>query len=135
MSSERGRYRTKQQEEVLDFLKGHRGCFMTVEQVTEALRRAGSSVGKTTVYRALDRFTDDGVLSEIPSNESDPVRFGYIEDDSGAKLVCMRCHQVQTMHCADLETFLGHVENDHGFKLDSQKTVLYGICESCEQEE
>ncbi len=37
------------------------------------------------------------------------------------------------MHCDELNGIKEHLEEHHGFRLNSMRTVFYGICEDCEK--
>ena len=130
MAARQPRYHTKQQDAVYEFVTATPGVYLTVDQIADGLRDAGKQVGRTTVYRALERFASDGALSAIPSNGSDPIRYGYVELD-GAKLVCTQCHRVTFVDCDDLHGFIDHIEKHHQFHLHPHSTVLYGLCCDC----
>lgn len=114
-------------------MKAAPGRFMTVDETTAMLGRAGTPVGRTTVYRALERFSEDGLVSKIPSSEGEPVRYGYVDNAIDARLVCVDCHTVEPLVCEDLNAFVEHISVDHGFFLDRCRTVFYGVCGSCEK--
>ena len=63
--SERGRYKTKQQDLILECLKKQKWRFLTVSQFMDCLREKGVVVGQTTVYRVLERMVDDGKMMKI----------------------------------------------------------------------
>lgn len=133
--AERGRYRTKQQEIILDCLKNQKEIFCTVEQFMERLHREGIHVGQTTVYRALERLTEDGVVVKIPSVEGSKAQFRYIGEEVSrnvGKLVCLKCGCIIPLECSRLTAFYQHIHEDHGFQLDEQRMILYGYCSQCQ---
>ena len=65
--AERVRYRTKQQELIRDCLEKHSDRFVTAEQCMDCLKAEGIHVGQTTVYRALDRLTEENAVIKIPA--------------------------------------------------------------------
>ena len=44
---------------------------------------------------------------------------------------CEKCGALIHLHCHELEAIERHIFAQHGFKLDSMKTVFYGVCEQC----
>ena len=54
----RSSYRTRQREEILDFLKCREGSHVTAAGLHEEMNRAGIRIGLTTVYRTLDKLAD-----------------------------------------------------------------------------
>ncbi len=132
---ERGRYRTKQQEIILSCLKKQKETFCTVEQFMQWLHRDGIHVGQTTVYRALERLTEDGVVVKIPSVDGSKAQFRYIGEEINwnvGKLVCLKCGSMIPLECSRLDAFYEHIYEDHGFQLDQQRMVLYGYCSQCQ---
>ena len=49
-------YTTKQSTEILDFLRNNKDKHLTAEEVYYSLRQGGSNIGRTTVYRHLERL-------------------------------------------------------------------------------
>lgn len=134
--AERGRYRTKQQEIILGCLKKQKEVFCTVEQFIECLRRDGIHVGQTTVYRALERLTEDGVVIKIPSVDGSRAQFKYIGEEkccNVGKLVCLKCGCIIPLECSRLDEFSRHIHEEHEFKLDQLHMVLYGCCSKCQK--
>ena len=133
--AERGRYRTKQQEIILSCLKKQKETFCTVEQFMQWLHRDGIHVGQTTVYRALERLTEDGVVVKIPSVDGSKAQFKYIGEEINCnvgKLVCLKCGSMIPLECSRLDAFYEHIHEDHGFLLDHRHMVLYGYGSQCQ---
>ncbi len=134
--AERGRYRTKQQEIILSCLKKQKEVFCTVEQFIECLRHDGIHVGQTTVYRALERLTEDGAVIKIPSVDGSKAQFRYVGEEISSnvgKLVCLKCGCIIPLECSRLDEFSRHIHEEHEFELDQQHMVLYGCCSRCQK--
>ncbi len=133
--AERGRYRTKQQQQILDGLK-MQDAFLTVEQLIDYLHGQGLQVGQTTVYRALDRLTQDGLVIKIPSVNGSKAQYRYLGEESHSepgKLVCLNCGHVLPLKCDMLDSFAAHIRAAHGFSLAGQYLILYGYCDECRE--
>lgn len=134
--AERGRYKTKQQEFILDCLKRQESRFLTVNEFMECLRKEGLSVSQTTVYRGLERLADEKKVMKLPADDGGNARYCFAEEgelSKSGKLVCQRCGRFIPLECSKLEEFLEHIYEEHGFELDRQHTVLYGCCERCRE--
>ena len=83
--SERGRYRTKQQEIILNCLKKQESRFLTVEQFMDRLREEGVHVGQTTIYRGLERLAEDGEVMKLPSEDGSRIRYCYADKEELGK--------------------------------------------------
>lgn len=132
---ERGRYRTKQQECILECLRQQQEEFCSVEKFMDYLQAAGMSVSQTTVYRALDRLTEEGLVAKIPSVNGSRAQYRYIgeEETLHGKLVCLKCGRTIPLTCSRLVSFTKHIGEEHQFVIDHHRTVLYGYCSSCSE--
>ena len=71
--SEIGGYKTRQRERILRLLTENAGRHLSVDEVVDHLRGQGEPVGKSTVYRYLDRLVEQGL-----------VRRYFVEERTGA---------------------------------------------------
>ena len=46
-------------------------------------------------------------------------------------LKCEGCGRLIHVECDELAKIASHMEKEHGFAVDSSKTVFYGICREC----
>ena len=87
--AERGRYKTKQQDLILECLKKQKWRFLTVSQFMDCLREKGVVVGQTTVYRVLERMVDDGKMMKLPMEDGTKVRYCFAGEEDWDKLVVL----------------------------------------------
>lgn len=136
MTVKRGRYTTRQQEAVFNYMSNNSGISITVDEIYDGLLQDGVKVGKTTVYRALERIQTDGQVILVPDIQGGPARYCYMADnDDGTCMVCLGCHKVYPLACHGLDDFKEHVEDEHGFMIEPQRTILFGWCDRCSCEE
>ena len=134
--AERGRYKTKQQEIILDCLKKQKLRFITVDQFMKYLAEENVTVGYTTVYRSLERLAEEGRVIKLPTEDGAKIRYCFADEDAlgkPGKLVCLQCGRFIPLECSKLEEFLEHIYEEHGFEPDRQRTILYGYCISCKK--
>lgn len=134
--AERGRYKTKQQEIILECLERQKSRFLTIEQFMDCLRKEGFSVGQTTVYRGLERLADEGQVMRLPAEDGAKIRYCYAGEEElskPGKLVCLQCGRFFPLECSKMDSFLKHIYEEHGFEPDRQNIILYGCCESCKK--
>ena len=136
MTNKRGRYITRQQEAVYNYMKCNPGVSVTVDEIYDGLLKQGEKVGKTTVYRALERIQTDGCVVLVPDIQGGPARYCYMSDnEDGICMVCLGCHKVYPLACYGLDDFKEHVEGEHGFMIEPQRTILFGWCNRCSNKE
>ncbi|MCD7866615.1 MAG: transcriptional repressor [Clostridiales bacterium] len=119
-------------------LKKQEGTFLSVEHCMELLHSDGIHIGQTTVYRTLERLTQDETVVKIPSVDGAPALYCYVGEAAEAgqgKLVCLKCGSSYPMHCGCMDSFSRHIQEEHFFTLDQQHTILYGYCKNCMRED
>lgn len=130
----RRRYRTRQQQLILEYLKECGDAGVTVESIWTSLQDRGAKVGQTTVYRGLERLAEEHIVIKIPSADGNCAQYRYLGESapaSSGKLVCLKCNRTYPLECTKLETLTQHIQADHQFEIDPRYTVLYGCCAGC----
>ncbi len=132
------RNNTKQSTERLELLKENKNRQMTADGVYSEMRLKGSTVGRTTVYRHLDKLYADGVVRRFLTGENSAACFQYIDNPKHCHnhyhLRCNKCGKLIHTDCDFLNELAGDIKDEHSFYLDTEKTVIYGVCERCAKE-
>ena len=135
----KGQYNTKQREELLGYLSSVAGEHVTVNDVVKHFEASGKKIGTTTVYRHLEKMVEEGIVKKYLLEPGVPACFSYIDVEKECHhsncfhLMCTECGTLIHMHCDELEETERHIFEHHKFKIDSRRTVLYGICENCQK--
>lgn len=128
-------YKTKQREYILTFFKENAGKHFTADDIFEYLKSQGNGVGKSTVYRYLDKLEKDKMVRKYVSDNGSSACFEFISNnehcDEHFHFKCSSCGTLLHIDCNYLCDLNNHVMSHHNFEIDYSKTVLYGICESC----
>ncbi len=130
-------YNTKQKKELTDYLKSVNGEHVTVNDICEHFKKMGIPIGMTTIYRHLERMTEEGCVNKYIIDSNSPACFEYIsanahgDDHTCFHCKCDKCGRLIHLHSKQLEDIKKHLEEDHSFYLNSFKTVFYGICKDC----
>jgi len=135
----RGTYKTKQNSELLDYLKTIEGKHFTVADIHEHFQNEGKNIGTTTIYRNLEKLVEEGLVSKYTIDPGAPACFEYVSPDkhvhnatgSCFHLRCEVCEQLIHLDCDELFEINSHIMEEHNFKVNPMRTVIYGICESC----
>ena len=139
--SQRSNYKTKQKESMIDYLAEREGEHITAQEVCDHFKDKGLPIGQSTVYRQLEKLVDEGVLNKYIIDANSPACFEYMRADShGACEVCFhakceKCGKLIHLHCDEMIGIAKHLFDEHAFKLDAKRTVLYGLCSECSKEE
>lgn len=130
-------YNTKQKSVILDFLKKNKGKHFTIDEIVSSLTEKGVSIGKTTVYRYMEKLTDDLCVRKYEISKNDSACYEYVGDSknnlcsSHYHLKCIKCSKLFHINCHILNTIDEHILNEHNFVVDNTKTVFYGLCQNC----
>lgn len=131
----KGGYRTRQQDELLHFLKENPGMHHTAAQIRDHFARQDQPIGTATIYRQLERFVEDGTVRKYLLETGDSACYEYVGRGSGCSghfhCKCERCGRLIHMDCEELKEIREHLLTHHGFEWNSGKTVFYGICDQC----
>lgn len=135
---EKGQYKTRQREEIIAYLCSVPGQHITVNDVCRYFEKSGKKIGTTTVYRHLEKLVDEGCVKKYVLELGTPACFEYIDPENNCQkpncfhLKCTGCGKLIHLHCDELEATEHHIFEHHNFKIDPQRTVLYGLCEECQ---
>lgn len=133
----KSQYKTRQREVLIQYFKALNSEHVSAADVCDYFKKCGETIGQSTVYRQLERLVDEGVLNKYSFDPTAPACFEYVgEDAHGTAGTCFHCRcekcgKLIHLHCDELEGISEHLLKEHGFKLNSMRTVLYGICEDC----
>lgn len=130
-------YKTKQRQLILDCLINNKEKHLTADDVIDYLKDKGNPVGKTTIYRYLDKLVAEGYVRRYFVEEGVSSCYQYIEGEKCHEhfhLKCVGCGSLMHLECNYIESLQEHISNNHKFKVDNLKTVFYGRCEGCEDD-
>lgn len=129
------KYRTKQRDEILRFFEENKEKCFSAREVCSFVK-----AGEATVFRTISKLTTDGKLKRFKGDssrgESAYYRYNSCRDNDGhIHLMCEECGELIHMDCDFIKEVLSHFSTHHKFAVDCEKTVIYGICDSCRAEE
>lgn len=132
-------YKTKQRDLILNYFIENNNRHVTAEEVVDHLKCQGTSVGKSTVYRYLEKLVEQGMVRRFFIEEGYGACYQYTGNDKQCHehfhLKCLSCGVLLHIQCDFLVEAERHIFNDHDFIIDNTKTVLYGLCEKCKDSE
>lgn len=130
-------YKTKQREIIQNYLENHGENHVTIDEVLNHLRDNNISVGRTTIYRYMEKLTEAGTLRKYFLEEGMGACYQYVGENeechSHFHLKCIKCGVLLHVKCDYLAGADKHILEEHGFEIDNTKTVFYGWCKSCKE--
>lgn len=128
-------YKTKQRDQIMDCLIQNKNRHVTADEIMSALNKEKTLVGKTTIYRYLDKLVSQGIVRKYIIEEGKRACYQYMEQGTSCNehfhLKCTDCGQLIHLECDYLDEMNSHIKDHHGFCVDHSKTVLYGQCGFC----
>lgn len=129
-------YKTRQRELLLQYLIQHESGHVTAEDVADYLKSQNNGIGKSTIYRHLDKLVSSGLVRKYFFEEGAGACYQYSGKQDECRhhfhLKCTGCGQLLHVECPYLDEIHQHVSAHHHFQVDHTKTVLYGLCEACQ---
>ena len=129
------RYNTAGRRLLTAFMEAHSDRPYTVDEIYTALTADGNEVGKSSLYRLAETLCAEGVLRKFRENEQSAATFQYVGNDAECEhhlhLKCQVCGKLVHLECAMSRELISHILGEHGFRIDSKKSVLLGKCDAC----
>lgn len=126
-------YKTKQKTIIEEAIKCSKDKHITVDSLAAKLDKMGEKVGRTTVYRCLERLTEEGVVRKYQT-AGESACYQYVSGEECHEhfhLKCEECGKLIHIECEKIVDLNAHINEHHGFSVNKLKTVLYGVCKEC----
>jgi len=104
--------------------------FRSAQQLHDALRHRGDSVGLTTVYRCLQSLTASGEIDFLINDEGETV-YRKCSGEHHHHLVCRTCGATVEIAGPTVEKWADAVAAEHGYGDVSHTMELFGLCPKC----
>lgn len=131
-------YNTAGKQRLLDFLRSHPDQQFTVEEIGGQLAHgadtAPSAGGQSSLYRQLSALCADGTVRKFRAEGQPAFVYQYIGQTDCCHhfhLKCMTCGRLIHLTCGMSDELLVHIRAEHGFLVDSGRSILYGLCSDC----
>lgn len=128
-------YRTEKREELMNVFRSHPDTALTLEELCLAV--GAGEHGKSTLYRNLARFVEEGTVRKISDGVSRHFTYQYIACADAERTVLhlhLRCEVCGKLYHLDRETtrlLAAGLKRNMRFSLDGKKTLLFGTCSRC----
>ena len=130
-------YNTKTRQLILDYLIRNRQHAVSASNILEHLEAEGASPNPTTVYRYLDKLAGEQRVMKYVADKGEKAVFQYVDEGRHCRehlhLKCVQCGRIYHLDCHFMDEVRAHLMAEHGFTLQCEGSVLYGLCRSCAQ--
>lgn len=105
--------------------------FLSAAQIHQRLRRAGTRVSLSTVYRTLERLRNRGDITARADAEGETTYMLCEPERHHHHAICRACGRVEDVDCAATDQFADSLHALHGFALDGHAMEFFGTCRDC----
>ena len=125
-------YMTQPRKRLLTYLHSHADETLSAGQIAQDL----PEISVSAVYRNLSALEQDGAVQKVAKAGTREVfyRFKKAEEcRAHLHLSCKKCGRTFHMDEAETEALVEAVAKLDGFAIDRGDTVLYGLCNGCQE--
>lgn len=122
---------TKARLTVLAVLEAEHGHFTSAE-VLARVERVNPAIGRASVFRALDLFTDLGVIRPTYVDTSLTPTYVLMHGGHHHHVICSACKRFFEFDDCGLETLTRNLEATFDMRISGHLLEFYGICEACQ---
>ena len=115
---------------IIEFLLQNRQHFAS-HQIYEELRLRLPAVNRSTIYRSLERLTNQGKIS-VSDIGTGSLVYEYVDAGRHHHLVCQECHHITDIVDEDVAPLFMKIEQNSQYEILTNHLILYGICPVCQ---
>lgn len=105
----------------------------TADQIYECLHEKYPSISKATVYRVLNRLSEEGEILHlrVPAG---PDKFDITLSDHH-HIECSTCGKLCDIYLPDFKAICSKIEKECGYYIKGCRLVFDGVCPECKQKQ
>ena len=116
---------SKQRDAVLQVVKD--ACdHPTADVIYQRVKLQIPNISLGTVYRNLGQLTEEGLITVVESSDTKVHYEGNLTDH--IHFLCKGCHEITDIFCTPQ---VPPELKNMNLQVESQKTVYYGVCNTC----
>jgi len=97
------------------------------------LGKLGSDIGYTTLYRNLNKLSENGIIKKIDGLEM-PAHFDHNTSEH-YHFICEKCKKVFDIPAGVAPDLVKNTRQTTGFDITSHDIIFRGICKKCKRKE
>lgn len=101
----------------------------TADSVYERVRAIQPNISLGTVYRNLNRLSEEGMLLRLPMSLGGDRYDGRVDDHS--HILCCKCGLVSDIEVHHLTKLQENISVDTGYQITGHTIFFTGVCKDC----
>ena len=107
------------------------GADFTVEDLWQELRQVEPRIGRATVYRAVEKLVNRGLLARIEFADGTHHYRVCGGNEHHHHLTCTQCHRVVDIDLCLPAAQFATIGNQEDFVIEGHSLTLFGRCKNC----
>ena len=124
-------YRLTQPRRAVADLIGSRSGHFTAADLLGDARRKHLSLGRATLFRNLDLFTELGALERLDLPNGDHAYVACEPEQHHHHVVCRNCGKSVEVADSGLQSVVSEIARRSGYAIDAHRLELFGTCPTC----
>lgn len=125
---------TEPRRVVADLVMARSGHFTANDLIADA-QEQDLGIGRATIFRALDLFTELEVLERIDLPNGDHAYVPCLPGYHHHHVICQSCARVTEVEDMGLGTAIAAIERTSGWKVQRHRLEMFGLCPDCQHKE
>ena len=121
-------YNTNHQKEIQALFTEHQEKTYTAVGLVEMFK---GQIDKATIYRKLKALESEQVIRKINKNDGSICYQYACHCSNHLHLICQNCNKTIHLSCDKANDFVNHILKSHGFSINQNNTLIYGLCGDC----
>lgn len=109
------------------------GGHLTSTEVLNRVNAIDPAIGRASVFRALDLFTQLSLIRPTYIDSSMTPTYVMLPDGHHHHIICTQCHRVIEFEDCGLNRLSRELEERLNVRLSGHLLEFYGLCENCTQ--
>ncbi|MFQ5477934.1 MAG: Fur family transcriptional regulator [Candidatus Binatia bacterium] len=126
---ESGLKSTRQRDEIASWFLGVSG-HLSAEQIYQKVRARDPRIGFSTVYRTMRLLCEAGLVQERHFGGGEALYENVSSHHDHC--ICTSCGKIVEFENDQIEALQEAVASQNGFRLQSHRMELYGLCADCQ---
>lgn len=126
-------YSTKQREILLEFFNSNHDKSFTAQEIAE--KTSSKDISQSAIYRNISTLEKSGKLRKTTKKGSHTAYYQYVDEDceNHVHISCTKCGKTEHLTSNDESQLIKNVLKNSSFELNTNETILYGICKDCKK--
>jgi Fe2+ or Zn2+ uptake regulation protein len=125
-------YRLTEPRRVVAELVAERSGHFTANDLIADAQKRELGIGRATIFRALDLFTELQLLERIDLPTGDHAYVPCLPGYHHHHVICQRCARVTEVEDLGLGQAIAGMERNTGWTVQKHRLELYGLCPECQ---